>query len=121
MCSFFQTSRLYFVTGVPSNTVFGPRTKCEIRDIQWFPLDSLPSSKKDPIPDGLGLTYNSLYMVMPFIRLYIMLLLVGSNKLKCFTLTTGQRESGWLRKSEAEGVGDQLNKAVVGLNIITKP
>ena len=63
-----QLSRLYFVPGVPINTEFSPKTKFEIRDIQWFPIDLLPSSKKDVIPEGLGLTHNGLYMVMPFVR-----------------------------------------------------
>ena len=63
-----QLSRLYFVPGVPENTPFCPKTKFEIRAIQWFPVDLLPSSKKDAIPDGLGLTHNGLYMVMPFVR-----------------------------------------------------
>ena len=63
-----QTSRLFFIPHVPMNTVFSPKTKYEIRDIQWFPLDLLPASKKDPIPDSLNLKYNSLYMVMPFVR-----------------------------------------------------
>ena len=63
-----QLSRLYFVPGVPENTEFAPKTKFEIRAVEWFPVDLLPSSKKDPIPDGLGLTHNGLYMVMPFVR-----------------------------------------------------
>ena len=63
-----QLSRLYFVPGVPITTEFCPKTKFEIRSIQWFPIDLLPSSKKDPIPEGLGLTHNGLYMVMPFVR-----------------------------------------------------
>ena len=66
--SFFQLCRLYFVPGLPTDTKFCPKTKQEIRDIQWFNLDLLPSSKKDPIPDGIALTHNSLYMVMPFVR-----------------------------------------------------
>jgi len=63
-----QVSRLFFIPGVPMSTVFSPKTKYEIRDCQWFPLELLPSSKKDPIPDSLPLKYNSLYMVMPFVR-----------------------------------------------------
>ena len=46
------------------STVFSPKTKYEIRDCQWYSLELLPSSKKDPIPDSLPLKYNSLYMVM---------------------------------------------------------
>jgi len=63
-----QVSRLFFIPGVPMNTEFAPKTKYEIREIQWFPLDLLPATKKDPIPDSLPLKYNSLYMVMPFVR-----------------------------------------------------
>lgn len=63
-----QVSRLFFIPGVPMTTEFSPRTKNEIRDIQWFPLDLLPTSKKDAIPDELHMKYNSLYMVMPFVR-----------------------------------------------------
>lgn len=61
-------SRLYFIPGVPTSTEFKPRTKYEIRAVEWFPIDLLPSSKKEAIPDGLNLTYNSLYMVLPFVR-----------------------------------------------------
>jgi len=63
-----QVSRLFFIPGVPMSTVFSPKTKYEIRDCQWYSLELLPSSKKDPIPDSLPLKYNSLYMVMPFVR-----------------------------------------------------
>jgi len=63
-----RLSRLYFIAGVPSDTKFCPRTKNEIRDVQWFEIDLLPTSKKDPIPDNLSLSHNSLYMVMPFVR-----------------------------------------------------
>lgn len=64
-----QTCRLFFVPGVANDTKFAPRTKCEIRDIRWYPIDCLPSSKKDPMPENpLNIGYNSLYMVMPFTR-----------------------------------------------------
>merc|ERR1719228_287608 len=46
-----QLIRLYFIPGVPTKTKFFPKTNYEIRDCQWFPLELLPSSKKDPIPD----------------------------------------------------------------------
>ena len=63
-----QECVLFFIPGVPMNTKFKPIAKFEIRGIEWYPLDLLPSSKKDPIPDALHLKYNSLYMVMPFVR-----------------------------------------------------
>ena len=65
-----QECGLFLIPGVPMNTKFKPIAKFEIRDIDWFALDLLPSSKNDPIPPGLvfkkpGLvmTYNSLFMV----------------------------------------------------------
>jgi len=70
-----QECGLFLIPGVPMNTKFKPIAKFEIRDIDWFALDLLPSSKNDPIPPGLvfkkpGLvmTYNSLFMAMPFIK-----------------------------------------------------
>ena len=63
-----QECVLFFIPGVPMNTKFKPIAKFEIRGIEWYSLDLLPSSKKDPIPDALHLKYNSLFMVMPFVR-----------------------------------------------------
>ena len=63
-----QECVLFFIPGIPMNTKFKPIAKFEIRNIEWYPLDLLPSSKKDPIPDALHLKYNSLFMVMPFVR-----------------------------------------------------
>ena len=56
-----QECRLFLIPGVPMNTEFKPIAKFEIRDIKWFALDSLPSSKNDPIPPSM--TYNSMFMV----------------------------------------------------------
>ena len=58
-----QECGLFLIPGVPMNTKFKPIAKFEIRDIDWFALDLLPSSKSDPIPPGLDMTYNSLFMV----------------------------------------------------------
>ena len=69
-----QTSWLYLIHGVPDDTKFAPKTKKEIRDIKWFPIASLPSSKKEEMPpqndprNPLNLTHNNLYMVIPFVR-----------------------------------------------------
>lgn len=64
----FQTVRLYLIPGVSTNTKFEPRTRCEIKRVNWFPLVDLPTSKKDQIRNNLGVTHNGLYMVMPFIK-----------------------------------------------------
>ena len=58
-----QECGLFLIPGVPMNTKFKPIAKFEIRDINWFSLDLLPSSKSDPIPLELHMTYNSLFMV----------------------------------------------------------
>ena len=61
-----QECRLFLIPGVPMNTKFKPIAKFEIRDIKWFALDSLPSSKNDPIPPSLGFgarAHNALFMV----------------------------------------------------------
>ena len=69
-----QTSWLYLIHGVPDDTKFSPKTKKEIRDIKWFPVVSLPSSKKEEMPppndprNPLNLSHNNLYMVIPFVR-----------------------------------------------------
>ena len=69
-----QTSWLYLIHGVPDDTKFSPKTKKEIRDIKWFPIASLPASKKEEMPptndprNPLNLTHNNLYMVIPFVR-----------------------------------------------------
>jgi hypothetical protein len=66
---FLQTICLYLIPGVPTETVFAPKTKCEIRDVQWFPVDALPLSKKEEMPDNcLNIGTNNLYMVMPFTK-----------------------------------------------------
>jgi hypothetical protein len=60
---------LYLIPGVPSDTEFAPRTKCEIRDVQWFPVEALPLTKKEGMPENnLNIGANNLYMVMPFTR-----------------------------------------------------
>merc|ERR1712039_87020 len=65
-----QTVRLYLAPGVSEDTVFGTRTKSEIRDWQWFPVDELPLSKKEAVrPNCLAIrNWNSFFMVMPFVR-----------------------------------------------------
>ncbi|XP_032220585.1 m7GpppN-mRNA hydrolase [Nematostella vectensis] len=61
--------RLYIVPGVPENTHFQTQTKCEIKGIQWFVVDYLPTNKRDQVcKDNLGLNPNCFYMVYPFVK-----------------------------------------------------
>nr|CAG4644399.1 EOG090X0GLS [Lepidurus arcticus] len=64
-----QLTRLYVVSGVPYATKFTPRTRNEIRSIQWFPVQDLPLSKKDNTPKvKLGLSSNCFFLVFPFVK-----------------------------------------------------
>ena len=63
-----QTVRLYLIPGVSETTMFKTNTRCEIKDIRWFDINSLPSSKTDQTcKQKLGLGPNSFYMVIPFL------------------------------------------------------
>ena len=64
-----HTVRLYLIPGVPENTKFQTITRCEIKDIRWFDINSLPTSKTDQsCKTKLGLAPNSFFMVVPFLR-----------------------------------------------------
>lgn len=63
-----QLSRLYIVPGVPLDTKFKPKTRKEIRSLQWFPIEALPAHKRDMTPKSLNMTANNFFMVIPFIK-----------------------------------------------------
>eukprot|EP00090_Calanus_glacialis_P047077 TRINITY_DN9548_c0_g1_i1.p1 TRINITY_DN9548_c0_g1~~TRINITY_DN9548_c0_g1_i1.p1 ORF type:complete len:451 (-),score=87.60 TRINITY_DN9548_c0_g1_i1:234-1586(-) len=64
-----QTVRLYMIPGVSETTKFQTNTRCEIRDIQWFDVSSLPMNKMDQNSKArLGIAPNSFFMVIPFLR-----------------------------------------------------
>lgn len=64
-----QSVRLYIVSGVQEDTPFHPRSRCEIRDIKWFDINSLPTNKSDQTCKSKnGFSPNSFYMVIPFMR-----------------------------------------------------
>jgi len=61
--------RLYIVPCVESSFAFEPRTRGEIQEIKWFPIDALPSHKKDTVSrDRLNLNASSFFMVQPFVK-----------------------------------------------------
>jgi hypothetical protein len=64
-----QLVRLYIISGIPHDTKFQPRTRNEIKRIEWFTIAELPSSKKDNTPKfKTGVGPSALFMVMPFIK-----------------------------------------------------
>nr|KAG5694324.1 hypothetical protein BaRGS_035192 [Batillaria attramentaria] len=64
-----QTVRLFVIPGIPYETKFQPQTRKEIRELQWFPVDALPTHKRDTTTKiQLGMGANNFFMVIPFIR-----------------------------------------------------
>ncbi|XP_028318305.1 m7GpppN-mRNA hydrolase-like isoform X3 [Gouania willdenowi] len=64
-----QVVRLYIITGVSRDTKFYPKTRKEIRNIEWFPIEKLPNHRNDMTPKSkLGLAPNRFFMAIPFIR-----------------------------------------------------
>uniref|UniRef100_A0A1B6MNL8 m7GpppN-mRNA hydrolase n=1 Tax=Graphocephala atropunctata TaxID=36148 RepID=A0A1B6MNL8_9HEMI len=64
-----QLVRLYIISGIPRETKFEPKTRNEIKAVEWFPIADLPCSKKDLTPKvKMGVSANSFFMVLPFIR-----------------------------------------------------
>ncbi|XP_043920144.1 m7GpppN-mRNA hydrolase [Protopterus annectens] len=64
-----QLARLYIIPGVPRDTRFNPKTRREIRNIEWFLIEELPCHRNDMTPKSkLGLAPNKFFMTIPFIR-----------------------------------------------------
>ncbi|XP_075595307.1 m7GpppN-mRNA hydrolase-like [Balearica regulorum gibbericeps] len=64
-----QVARLYIIPGIPKNTQFNPKTRREIRNIEWFSINKLPCHRNDMTSKSkLGLAPNKFFMVIPFIR-----------------------------------------------------
>lgn len=65
-----QQNRLYLIDGIPLETNFQPKTRREIRDIQWFPLEMLLShshKSESSLKETVGQNIN-LYTVVPYLR-----------------------------------------------------
>ncbi|XP_032835791.2 m7GpppN-mRNA hydrolase isoform X2 [Petromyzon marinus] len=64
-----QLVRLYIIPGVPRDTAFTPRTRKEIRSIEWFLIEDLPSHRNDvTAKTRTGLGPNKFFMTIPFIK-----------------------------------------------------
>ncbi|GAB6032428.1 mRNA-decapping enzyme subunit 2 [Chamberlinius hualienensis] len=64
-----QLIRLYLVTDVPRDYDFKPKTRNEIKGFKWFPVCSLPSTRKDmTCKQSTGFGPNAFFMVIPFVR-----------------------------------------------------
>lgn len=66
-----QIIRLYIIPGVKKCEKFVPKTRNEIKAINWFPVYDIPLNKKDAFlkqMNGNNTIYNTFYMVSPFLR-----------------------------------------------------
>ena len=64
-----QLVRLYIICGVQKDTKFQPKTRNEIKNVEWFSLADLPNNKKDMTPKvKIGVGPNAFFMVIPFVR-----------------------------------------------------
>ncbi|XP_036386042.1 m7GpppN-mRNA hydrolase isoform X1 [Megalops cyprinoides] len=64
-----QLARLYIIPGVPKDTKFNPKTRKEIRNVEWFSIEKLPCHRNDMTPKSkLGLAPNKFFMAIPFVR-----------------------------------------------------
>lgn len=64
-----QTVRLYIISGVQKDTKFQPKTRKEIKNVEWFAVADLPNTKKDMTPKmKIGVGPNAFFMVVPFVK-----------------------------------------------------
>lgn len=65
-----QVVRLYIISGVQKDTKFQPKTRKEIKNVEWFTIADLPNTKKDMTSkQKIGVGPNAFFMVVPFVRL----------------------------------------------------
>lgn len=64
-----QVVRLYIISGIHKDTKFEPRTRKEIKSVEWFTIADLPATKKDMTPKlKIGVGPNAFFMVVPFLK-----------------------------------------------------
>ncbi|KAJ9594749.1 hypothetical protein L9F63_013959, partial [Diploptera punctata] len=91
-----QMVRLYIVSGIPKDTKFQPKTRNEIKSIEWFTIVDLPNNKKDMTPKvKIGVGPNAFFMVVPFIK-----------RLKRWIFDKQQKGAQTARRHRHKSVGD---------------
>lgn len=57
------------MSGINENVKLQPRTRNEIKSVEWFSINDLPTNKKDMTSKvKFGVGPNSFFMVLPFIK-----------------------------------------------------
>ncbi|XP_012284900.1 m7GpppN-mRNA hydrolase [Orussus abietinus] len=92
-----QLVRLYIISGVQKDTKFQPKTRKEIKNVEWFSLADLPNTKKDKTPKvKIGVGTNAFFMVLPFVK-----------RMKRWVLEKHQRDKNLLiRRQRHKSMGD---------------
>lgn len=102
-----QTTRLYIVKNVPTDTVFVPRTRMEIKSCEWFTLEHLPTHKTDTICKiHLGINANSFFMIMPYVKRLKRYLQDGSTSQIMDLMVENQSQKS---KKHANGISSNGN------------
>jgi len=87
-----QVIRLYIIDGVSMKTKFEPKTRKEIKEVRWFPIDDLPVHRKDHrTKHRLGYSPNSFFMVIPFVKSLKQWIAIQNG-----TLTSAQLVNGYI-------------------------
>jgi len=60
-----QNIQLYIIPGISEATEFKTQTRCEIRKIKWFDIESIPTCKSDM---WSRMNPSNFFMVIPFLR-----------------------------------------------------
>ena len=64
-----QSVKLYVVAGLRENVHLEPRSKAEIRSVQWFKISDLPENLKDKdCKERTGYSSGSFFIMIPFIQ-----------------------------------------------------
>jgi len=106
-----QLIRLYIIKGVSRDTKFQPQTVNEIKSLEWFPINALPTHKKDTkAQSSLGLGPSAFFMVIPFLKNLKKWIAqkqhqLSARKMKNVTPTEIMRHDGSSGKKQKGGAG----------------
>lgn len=106
-----QQVRLYIVSGVPRDIQFKPKTRNEIKCVEWFSISDLPSHKKDMAPKtSLNLAPKNFFTVMPFVRPLRQWIVVNQRKPAQGSSRRGNRSKSHSDASTTNGQSNEKGK-----------
>ncbi|XP_020295379.1 m7GpppN-mRNA hydrolase isoform X2 [Pseudomyrmex gracilis] len=97
-----QVVRLYIISGVQKDTKFQPKTRKEIKNVEWFTIADLPNTKKDMTSkQKIGVGPNAFFMVVPFVRRMKRWIQETQQREKCGVSTTRRQRHRSLGDAES--------------------